>query len=278
MKSLLFVPTLVCLAALTAPAALANPHPNPFSYPYETLPAGKFEAEQYVDFVPLKVARELVDGTQEGVYGTRYVLQTELEYGITDRLEFGWYFQFQQGATADTPFMRFTGVKQRLRYRFAEAGEWPIDVGVYLELAENHDEIELEEKILLAKRFGALNFVANLWIEQEYYWQVKDTKYIYNPTVGVSYELSPRFVIGAEYWARGRFDDPTPDNGTASQTDVSDTPRSGHHYLGPTALLQSGQVFLSIGVYAKLDGLGDAQQIGDSYGKFWVRTIVGLEL
>jgi hypothetical protein len=40
-----------------------------------------------------------------------------------------------------------TGIKQRLRYRFADAGRWPIDVALYGEVTENDREIELEAKV-----------------------------------------------------------------------------------------------------------------------------------
>ena len=39
-----------------------------------------------------------------------------------------------------------TGVKQRLRYRFADAGRWPIDVAVYGEVVENSARSSWKEK------------------------------------------------------------------------------------------------------------------------------------
>jgi hypothetical protein len=258
--------------AVVAPEALANPHPLPFSYPYQTLPKGRIEVEEIADLVPMRVSREREDGTRDGVMSLRSRLQTELEVGITDRLELGLYFQFQQGATADTPAMRFDGLKQRLRYRFAEEGDWPVDVGVYFELAEFHNEFELEEKLLLSRRFGYLTAVANLWVEQEYYFQEQEWKLIYNPTAGLHYEVSPSLILGLEYWARGRFDEAK----AAARAATSDSPDGARHFLGPTVLLQSGEAWWSTGVYARLDNLGDPFQPEDPYGKMWIRTIVGL--
>ena len=74
---LLFMPAL----------ASASPRPLPFSYPYETLPEGKLEVEQYTDLVPIRVERENPDGTLDGVFGVRSILQTELEYGLTDHID-----------------------------------------------------------------------------------------------------------------------------------------------------------------------------------------------
>jgi hypothetical protein len=260
------------LAVLALPAlAFANPHPLPYSYPYQTLPKGKIEVEEIVDLTPMRVAREKDDGTRDAVTSLRSQLQTELELGLSDRLELALYFSFQQGATADTPAMRFDGLKQRLRYRFAEEGDLPLDLGLYLEVAEFHNEIELEEKLLLSRRFGYLTTVCNLWVEQEYYFQAQEWKLIYNPTLGASYEFSPSFMLGLEYWARGRFD-----KAEATVQTSSDIPTGTRHYLGPTVLLQSGEAWWSTGVYARLDHLGRAQQAEDPYGKVWIRTMVGL--
>jgi len=252
--------------------ALANPHPLPFSYPYQTLPKGKIEVEEIADLIPMRVAREKVDGTRDAVTAIRSELQTELEIGVTDRLELGLYFDFKQGATADTPAMRFGGVKQRLRYRFAEEGDLPLDMGVYLELAEFYNEIEVEEKLLLSRRFGYLTTVCNLWVEQEYYFQDRQWKLIYHPTVGAVYELSPNFMLGLEYWAQGRFDK----GGAATGQDEAQISAGARQYLGPTFLLQSGEAWWSVGAYARLDHFGEASKAEDPYGKVWVRSMVGL--
>jgi hypothetical protein len=246
-----------------AGSAAANPRPLPFSYPHETLPHGAFEIEQYLDVTPVRVEREDDDGTRM-VVGMRYDLQTEFEYGVTDRLEVGWYFFFFQAPTSGGPALAFRGVKQRARYRLNEPGEWPVNVGLYLEVAELNDEVEVEEKILLSRRFGRINAVANLWVEQEYYFQDEDWKHIYNPTLGVTAELSPKLIVGAEYWGRGRFDG-----------DGSDPTR---HYVGPTAMLQEGEYFLSLGAYVRLDNFGETAGITDPFGRLWVRAVLGIGL
>ena len=254
--------------------AAANPRPLPFSYPYETLPAEKLELEQYTDMVPMRVANEMADGTQKGVMSIRSQLQTEFEYGITDRLEFAWYFVFRQGASAGDASMRFMGVKQRLRLRLAEEGEWPVNVGFYFEVAEFYNEIEVEEKVLLSRHFGKLNLVSNLWVEQERYFQTSESKFIYNPTVGASFEISPNVIVGTEYWARGRFDEPRP----VDVISTSDAPVSTHHYLGPTALVQSGEYWLSLGTYLRLDNFSSGFEVGQPYGKVWFRAVLGIGL
>src|SRR4051812_26616158 len=152
----------VTLATLSLPAR-ANPRPLPFSYPYETLPAESAELEQYVDLTPVRIA-DPEDTTGNGrIWDQQYRLQTEFEYGITDRLELGLYLVLANDAGGP---LAFDGLKQRLRYRIADEGELPVDIGLYGEIAEFHDELEFEEKLILSKRFGKLRIMSNLWFEQ----------------------------------------------------------------------------------------------------------------
>lgn len=231
------------------------------------MPVGHLEIEQYADLVPMRVAREEAGGTS-AVTSMRMTLQTEFEYGVTDWLEFGWYFVFRQGESATTPALRFQGIKQRVRANLSHGRLWPVDVGIYLEVAEYYDEVEIEQKLILSKRLGALRLALNLWVEQEYYFQERAWKFIFNPTAGATYELNPHVSLGVEYWARGRFDSDQSQGG----------PADAHHYLGPTMLAQSGEYFLTVGAYARLDEFSRAAQVGDDAGKYYVRTMLGIGL
>jgi hypothetical protein len=259
---------LVCALAVffTASLAHANPKKLPFSYGTHLMPPGGFELEQYVDAIPVEVAREKDDGTLEGVYSTRYVLQTEMEYGLSERVELGFYLVWRQSASATTPFLRFQGTKQRVRFKILDG------LAGYLEIAEFHDELELEEKILLSHAIGPLELVANLWVEQEYYFADDLWKFIYNPTVGATYELAPGATLGLEYWARGRFDDVD----AVEIADESDTGTRTRHYLGPTVSLARGEYWLTLGAFVRLD-TADVE-VGDPFGRVWVRAIIGLGL
>lgn len=260
---------LLLSGALIVPiSAWATPRALPFTYPPQTVPSGALELEQYVDTTPVRVAREDASDTK-AVTSLRWDLQTEIEYGLTDYVELAWYFVYQQGASARAPALTFRGIKQRVRFNLADRGTWPVDVGGYLEVAEYHDEIEFEQKVLLGKRFGRLDVLSNLWIEQEYYFQDDSWKLIYNPTLGASYELSPNFNAGVEYWVRGRFD-----SGEAAD----DTPSGARHYLGPAFMLQRGEHFVTLGAYARLDTLGQSQQVDDAWGNVWVRVLLGIGL
>jgi hypothetical protein len=155
------------LVAAASRAAHATPRPLPYTYIYETLPAGSAEIELYTDLVPLRVSD--LAGNPAWTLGAQF--QTEIEYGVTDRLELGLYLDFAptNPAFSNLPTMpEGTGVKQRLRYRFADAGVWPVDLAVYGELVELTNLFEVEAKVILQRRVGPFRFAANLWFEREW--------------------------------------------------------------------------------------------------------------
>ena len=89
-----FISTLV-FSGLFASSALATPRTLPFSYPYETLSKGELELEAYTDVNPLRVAADPADSTAGLLWSPEYRLQTEFEYGLSDRVELGFYQVFE---------------------------------------------------------------------------------------------------------------------------------------------------------------------------------------
>ena len=62
---------LIGLGALvigSARPAGATPHPLPFTYPYETLPAGQTEFEFYGDMNPVRVAADPTDAGKGNIW------------------------------------------------------------------------------------------------------------------------------------------------------------------------------------------------------------------
>ncbi len=223
------------------------------------------ELEQYVDASPLRAA----DGAGATTADVGYTLQTELEYGLTDRLELGLYLVFANDAGGP---LFFDGTKQRLRWRLAEQGDWPVDVALYGEVSECHDELELEEKLILQERWDRVKVAANLWFEQAFTRYQGTPAVLFRPTVGVTGQITPMLHVGAEYWAIGRLDP----RGQPSGSDVFND--DWHHYVGPTAMLLTGKLWWTVGAYYRLDAGSRTTEVGDIYGHAWVRTVVGLQL
>ena len=214
MRSLLPSRPLACALALAVvggspSVAGANPKSLPFTYTFQTLAAGDYEIELYGDLTPVKALSTPGD-----------------TLASTSTID-------------DGPVL-----KQRLRGRFAEVGDWPVDVSLYGEVVERQREIELEAKVNLERRLGLVSLVANLSTE-----------------------------LGVEYWTRIEFPD-------FSGVDAAERPRvtdvSQVHYLGPTALIQTEHVWWTTGLYWRLSDVGEPLDVGADYGKVLVRTIIGI--
>ena len=265
------------LLILAPGEALANPRPLPFTYPYETLPEGSLEVELYTDVTPLRVQLDPAAPAAGRIWEPRYAIENEIEYGINDRWELGFYQVFEANPRdGGDNGMTFDGLKFRLRTRIAEAGELPVDIGLYFELETMHDEISLEGKVDLARRFGRLRWMANLWVEESF-GRPYDTSahgqsaaFIVNPTMGLTYQFAPAFSLGAEYWARGQLRASGPDDQARENSRV-------HHFLGPAVHLDFGKLWWSFGLYANLNTMKTPEP-GDLYGPVWARSVIGLEL
>lgn len=251
-------------------AARANPRALPFTYPYQTLEKGAIEVEQFVDVTP---SLALSSSTGAPANLGLFLFQTEFEYGLTDRLELGLYFQFAPQAGdgfAGAGALGSTGAKQRLRYRIGREGELPIDVSVYGELTETDREFEIEAKVNLEKRFGALRLMTNLWTEYELYYDGK-REWVLNPTLGATYQILPELHAGLEGWVRAEF----PEAGVPDPRPFGLGP---HAYVGPAFMFNFGRLWWSVGAYFRVSDAERPVEVGDSFGKVWLRAIAGVEL
>ena len=268
----------VAFVTTLAPLASATPRPLPFTYTYDTLGEGELEIEQYADYTPIK-ANDLASGVPAW-YGAT-ILQTEFEYGITNKLELGLYVSFIPTSQAvsyvpTSSFLEGNGIKQRLRYRLAEEGEWPIDVALYGELVENDHEVELEGKIILQRRIAKLRIAANLWAEREVYFQADPVTHktqqdwVLNPTLGATYEITPTFHPGVEGWAHIEYPNSDPHPRPYNLGPMV--------YVGPAMLFNFGKFWWSTGAYVRTTTTNHDLQVGDAFGNYWVRMVVGVEL
>jgi hypothetical protein len=189
--------------------------------------------EQYVDLVPGKAS---VDGKSTTFLSTLF--QTEVEYGLTDKLEvalYGTLGSIAPSGVSEVPEMPVgNGMKQRLRWRLADEGEWPVDVALYGELAEQQSELEIEWKLILQKRVARrLRLVANAWFEREFEYK-GDQAWVVNPTFGATVEITPMLHLGFEGWMRWTLED-----GEGPDKAWKHGP---HVYAGPTTLVNFGRV------------------------------------
>lgn len=260
---------------LVALPALANPRPLPFTYPHEQLATDATELEQFVDLTPVR-AQDASSGAPRW-YGL-IQFQTEFEHGITDRLELGLYVTY---APAPPPSdfsvadgvpngLEGNGLKQRLRYKLADTGAWPIDVALYGELSENQHELEVEAKVILQRRFGLMRIMANVTGEEEFYYDGHHDL-VLAPTGGLTFEVTPNIQPGIEWWMRAEF----PEENPPSPRPFALGP---HQYVGPALMVQMGPFWWTNGVYLRLNELDHRLAPGESFGNVWFRTVLGTSI
>jgi hypothetical protein len=268
------------LALVLSPAlASATPRALPFTYNYETNAEGEGEIETYIDLVPVKA----INSNQNPQTVLLSQFQEEFEYGITNRLELGLYVTWAPPPSGFAPqgivpsLTEANGSKQRLRYRILDPGVLPVDIGLYGEVTENENEIELEAKVILQKRFGALAIAANIVTEREFYF-TGQADWIFDPSAGFWVQVTPVFQPGFEWWMYKEWTNQPPAvtvlNPTGTAFNLDD-----QQYVGPTMHLNLGRVWWTSGAYARVTNVDHTLTPGvDSFGKLWFRTVIGVNL
>jgi hypothetical protein len=272
--------TMLALVVMTS-AAHANPRALPFTYTTDTLAPGQVEFEQTVDLVPLNGV------TANGAPGAYLASQflTEFEIGVAPRLELALYLTFVPtvGANVLEPQSQAimpegNGSKQRIRYTLADPGLWPIDVGVYGELSENEHELEFEGKVLLQRRFGALRVAANLWAEYELYFARQadgsiQRDVVINPTLGATYEITPKVSVGIDSWLRGEY--PTNQDMAPATRPFALGPE---YYVGPALMMSFGKIWWTAAMYVRATDFDETPPVGSYFGRVWFRSMFGYNL
>lgn len=169
------------------------------TYEYKTLPEGHTAVELWHT-----ESRDTWDA--DTAQRMEHIL--EIEHGITDHWDAALYTVLTQdagGVTNDgsavtgTP-LSLHAMKLETRYRFADRGEWPVDVLAYGELSKQFGEsvYEIEGKAIVARDFDALLVAANVIGAVEVGHDVPETELEIGWAVGASYEVHPKLNVGVE--------------------------------------------------------------------------------
>lgn len=200
------------LLGVAAMTTLAHADRRAFTrtYEYLTMPQGQTEVEIYST-----QSRSTFDGATSP---QSFNLQLEIEHGITDRWDVSLYHVFTQASDGmgNSTGLGFSEVKLRTRYRFAERGELPVDLLAYGEVIKEFGAsvYGIEGKAIIARDLGKATIAANLIAETEFGGDVDETEVELGWAAGVTYEVSPRWKVGAETW--GDFEAEHPDELSAS--------------------------------------------------------------
>ncbi len=263
MRSLLFV-------LVATGTAAANPRPLPFTFTSDTIAPDRAELEQTVDLDPLRAVG--TGGTQ------RYVasqLQTEIVYGLDDRLELRIGFTLAPSLadelTETARLFEGNGLEQRLRYGLADVGEWPLDVGLMVQAVENDHETRFAGTLLLQRRFDRLRIAANAQGQYALSYD-KQRSWLVTPSAGATYDVADWLSVGVDSWLRGEY----PQNPTPATRTFALGPEA---YVGPSVQVQLGnRLWWTVAVYARVTDRSHDVAPGDPFGEVWVRTLLGYAL
>jgi len=251
---------LLVLLSLSFVAATARADRRYFvqSYTPYLAPAGNLELETIT----------IAESGQGDSTGTSWRNRIEFEYGLTDRLTGAAYLNFVQ-ASGPGAAMTFDGPSLELIYQFAPPGELPVDVAGYLEVRANGSEVELEPKLLLARRVYKLVGVANVVGEFEHHHAGDEkgaTEKNLDVTFGLSREIGHVVAVGFEAVYTNAFLDERPD--------------ASRLLLGPTLNLQTPKIQLALGWHPQVSGSpasSGSLNLTD-FPRSEVRLILGVEL
>ena len=173
---------------LLLPAFAAQAREYLLNQAYETLERGEVEVELYNDM-------NFSEADNDDSYNSKH--QLELEYGLTDHFQLGYYEVYTWDRAKD---WERDMLKLEAKLRLAKAGAWPVDVALYTEYKNPDGPREVrsdavENKVILSKDFGSWNLVGNFVFEKDINTH-SDWEFEY--TAGVSYALTPRTRVGLE--------------------------------------------------------------------------------
>ncbi len=218
---------LIITAFVTLQPNAAQADARRFAYVYETttMPQGLAEYEQWITW---KTDKESDDRYE------RLEFRQELEYGLTDRVQIALYFadwRYTRKSTGSDTQVRNSGIE--VIANVVDPATSSVGVALYGEVKVGAEKFALEGKLLLEKDLGGLLLGYNAIIEAE--WEDADwvrNKGVIEQTAGLSWQASPRFLIGAELLHEVEL----PDWSEAEDALL---------YAGPSASLRKGKVWVT---------------------------------
>lgn len=183
--------------SLASPAAFAINYFELEVYPYQTASRGEVEIENFTTHTSSGTKDAPAPDNNEGLTRSTF----EFAYGITDKTEVAYYRDY---ARPRGGHFEYAASRYRVRTRFYEKGELPVDLGAYLELeypkpeAGEEREAEAELRFILEKDFGRWTWDFNPIFERAIKGPERDEGWEFQYAMSFIYRPS-------EYW-RPRLD------------------------------------------------------------------------
>jgi hypothetical protein len=187
----------VALLAVGGPAR-AERRAFTFTYGYATPPEAEVELALW--------NTQTRDGLGDDGGFSAAALELGVAYGIADRTGLAVYQALGQSTGSD---LRFTGTRLELRHRFADPGEWPVDLAVFASGEKTWGAAAgvVEPRIVIGRDVGpvaiAINLIGEVPIAEEPDADgddAIDADLVPGWAAGLRYELAPQWQIGGESW------------------------------------------------------------------------------
>jgi hypothetical protein len=239
--SQLLIPAALAATILTPPSVSAGERRFTYTYEATTAPKGTIEFENWVTW---KASRG--SGGNKNQFDFRH----ELEFGLTDKLQLGLYLSdwsvTRSGGKTESIWKN---VGAEFIYNLTNPTTDFLGSALYGEVKIGDELFVLEGKLLLQKNFGPWVIAYNATLEAEwegagYDEQVGEVK----QTLGVSYQVSPNFTVGAEMFHEVVFE---------NWGDASDHAL----YAGPNASVRFGRMFATATVLFQATDLEDEPDV-----------------
>jgi hypothetical protein len=256
-----------CAALSVLRSAPADDRNFTYSYEAKTLPKASWELEQWAT---------LQEGKEAGRW-TTLLLRTEIEYGVTDRLNGSIYLNSNYQANHDVPGesdvhdFGFDSVSTEWKYKATDPSLDAVGSLLYGELKLSHDEYEIETKLVLSKAVGPFTFAYNfIWeavlarsldaaSSPQWTWEHELSN-----TLGASYGFSPNYAVGVEAYDISRFERSLGGAHTHA------------YYAGPNVHYSGGTWWATLTLLEQV-GFGHGLEFTDGDNtKYSIRLIVGV--
>jgi hypothetical protein len=249
MKSIALTLSLLMAILAAAPAFAGS---RRFTYVYEvtTSPPGDVEVENWVTWKTRKPDDRGFDQVD---------FRHELEFGITDKFQAAVYvadWNYHRGMSAGERGFTLTGSALELIYNFTNPVADPIGLAAYQEFQAGYRRFESESKLLAQKNFGRFVVAYNATLEAE--WEgdgLEERNGEFQQSLGLSYEVSPHLLFGAEFVHEVAF----PDWSKAER---------GKFFAGPNVSIRRGTWCVTLTALAQITRAGNEPD-------FQLRTIFG---
>ncbi|MEY2504736.1 MAG: hypothetical protein QOG27_1016 [Verrucomicrobiota bacterium] len=246
-RILLILAAVALLPMFSAPAGSRR-----FTYVYEvtTSPPGDVEIENWVTWKTRKPDDHGFDQID---------FRHELEFGITDKFQMAVYvadWNYHHGMSAGEPGFTLQGSAIELIYNFTNPVADPIGLSAYQEFKTGYRFFESETKLLAQKNFGRFVVAYNAVLEAEWEGEgLEEREGEFQQSLGLSYEVNPHFLFGAELLHEIAFPD-------WSETEP------GKFFAGPNISVRKGNWWVTLTGLAQVTNAGDEPDLQ-------VRTIFG---